>query len=83
MQIRAVIRRILSMGPKPWAFLIHALQCACLFLFCALIQLLAYDAGTGGYDSYIRAGTFTDLAQLALLLAALVPVLLEDRFGSN
>jgi hypothetical protein len=83
MAFRAVIRQILSMGAKPWRFLIRSLQCACLLLFCALVQLIAFDAGAGGYELYIRAGIFNELAQLALLFAALVPVCLEDLSGSR
>ena len=77
---RQVIRRMLEMRPLAWEIFLRCLQMSCLFLFCALLLLLKDDPSEGS-EFGLRAASFQEIAQVSLLLGAIIPVIVEDLQG--
>ncbi len=68
------------MGSMPWRVLIFSLQMTCILLFTSMTLLFLFQEN-GNSDHLRMAFMMQDFAQLSLLLAGLLPVVLEDLLG--
>ena len=78
--VRRVLCRMLQMNPTAWEVFLRCLQLACFFLGCALLLLVSIDS-TERYARYIQSAAFQEIAQVCLLLGAILPVIVEDLQG--
>ena len=82
MILRAVLRRMLGMNSAAWEYWIRSLQLSCFLLLAAAVLLL-FAEGETATERIRQSAVFQDAAQVTLLTAALVPVLLEDMIGQD
>ncbi len=75
------LSRNVQMNNDAWEFLIRSIQLACILLLCSLSMLFAFDEGSKPYSLYIQSRALQEYAQTALLLAAIIPVCLQDLSG--
>ena len=83
MKVHAILRRMLAMCPLSWYIFIRCIQLCCVLLLGAVLLLIAWDGDmVGGYKLYMTALTLNETAQAVLLVAILLPVILEDLHSS-
>lgn len=78
MKLRAVLSRMVQMRAAAWSLLIRSIQLSCVMLICALVLLFAFETGGGKYVLYIQSRALQEYAQVAMLIGAIIPVVLED-----
>ena len=79
MKLPAILRRMLAMCPLSWYIFIRCIQLSCVLLLSAVLLLIAWDGDMlGNYKLYMTAITLNETAQAVLLVAVLLPVILED-----
>lgn len=76
---RRIFQRMAQMCPLAWEFFSRSLQLCCFLLFCSIL-LLKQSTGIGT-EQFRQAAAFQECAQVALLMAAIIPVCLEDLTG--
>ena len=72
---RRVFQRMAQMCPAAWEFFSRALQLCCFLLCCSILLLQRAGNST---ELLRQAAAFQECAQVALLMAAIIPVCLED-----
>lgn len=77
MKMKKTVCGIMKMSEPAWKVLLCSLQMSCLLLLGSLVFFFRYEQG-GSLDHLNTTYLLQDLTQLSLLIAALVPVCLED-----
>ena len=75
MKIKAIIRRMLSMGDDAWFFFIGSFRISCAVLFCAWMLLLPENVSHGTYQTAME---MLEMPKVILLIGLLFSVCTED-----
>lgn len=78
MKLKAAVRRMLAMCPEAWYIFIRSLQLCAFLLLCAFALLAESERRGGCYELYMTAVSLTEAVQSLLLIAAILPVCIED-----
>ena len=77
MKMKKTVCGIMKMSEPAWKVLLCSLQMSCLLLLGSLVFFFRYEQD-GSLGHLNTTYLLQDLSQLSLLIAALVPVCLED-----
>ena len=83
MKLKLAVRGMLGMCPEAWAFFIRSLQLCCALLLGAVLLLIGWDGQMLERGTLFHtAVALNETAQAVLLLAVLLPVLIEAAHES-
>jgi len=77
--LKKVLRRMSAMCDSAWFFYRRSFQLCIALLACGLLLALGAPESAASYTLLHTAGAFFDTAEGVLLLAVLLPVIVEDR----
>ena len=78
-KIRKTLARMLAMREGSWRLFRRCLQLCVFLLFCSWMLFLdCHGDYPGNLEKYIQAVSLYESGQIALLMAAILPVCLED-----
>ena len=78
MNIRPILRRMLSMSPEAWYIWIRTIQLCVFLLLCSFVLLLEWSGSLLDYKLYLTALALNETAQALLLIALLASVIMEE-----
>ena len=82
MKIKSIVGRMLSMCPEAWYIFIRTIQLSCFLLLCAFLLLLEWNGCMYENRSlYMTAVSLQETVQALLILAAIIPVCIEDIYS--